>query len=102
MTPTSRSCSPASRERWIAPDTVGALTNPSWGLLDLRVEYNRKFGKAGAELFVDIFNVFNNQDSTRNQDLVAGSGGVAFGEPLTQRSPPVLPRSAAQLLAPTA
>ena len=46
----------------------------------MRVEYNRKFGKAGAELFVDMFNVLNNQDSTRNQDLVAGTGGVAFGD----------------------
>jgi hypothetical protein len=74
-------------EHWIPPNTVGALTNPSFGLLDLRVEYNRKFGKAGAELFVDIFNVFNNQDSTRNQDLVAGSGGVLFGNPLFYSDP---------------
>ena len=74
-------------ERWIAPNTVGALTNPSYGLLDLRVEYNRKFGKAGAELFVDIFNVLDNQDATRNQDLVAGTGGIAFGSPLTYSDP---------------
>ncbi|HET7746380.1 MAG TPA: TonB-dependent receptor, partial [Vicinamibacteria bacterium] len=72
---------------WLAPDAVGSLTNPSFGLLDLRIEYNRKFGKAGAEIFVDIFNVLNNQDSTRNQDLVAGSGGIAFGQPLTYSDP---------------
>lgn len=72
---------------WLAPDAVGSLTNPSYGLLDLRVEYNRKFGKMGAELFVDIFNVLDNQDSTRNQDLVAGSGGIAFGQPLTYSDP---------------
>ena len=74
-------------ENWIAPDTVGTLVNPSFGLLDVRVEYNRKFGKAGAELFVDVFNVLDNQDSTRNQDLVAGAGGIAFGSPLTFSSP---------------
>ena len=74
-------------EFWLAPDAVGSLTNPSFGLLDLRVEYNRRFGRAGAELFVDIFNVMNSQNSTRNQDLVAGSGGIAFGSPLTYSDP---------------
>jgi hypothetical protein len=74
-------------ERWIAPNTVGALTNPSYGLLDLRLEYNRRFGKVGGELFVDIFNVTNNQNSTRDQDLVAGSGGVAFGQSLSFNDP---------------
>ena len=72
---------------WLAPDAVGSLTNPSYGILDVRVEYNRKFGKAGAELFVDVFNVLDNQDSTRDQDLVAGAGGVAFGSPLTFSDP---------------
>jgi hypothetical protein len=74
-------------DRWIAPNTVGALTNPSYGLLDLRIEYNRRFGAVAGELFVDIFNVFNNQDATRNQDLVAGTGGVAFGQGLTFSDP---------------
>jgi hypothetical protein len=74
-------------DRWIAPNTVGALTNPSFGVLDVRVEYNRKIGNARAELFVDIFNVLNNQDATREQDLVAGQGGVAFGQGLTFSDP---------------
>ncbi len=75
-------------ERWIAPDTVGALTNPSFGLLDLRVEYNRKLSRTlTGELFVDVFNVLDNQGATRNQDLVAGSGGIAFGQPIAF-SPP--------------
>jgi hypothetical protein len=69
--------------QWIPPDTVGELENPSWGQLDLRAQYKRKFyGNLGAEFFVDIFNVFDNQDSIRNQDLVAGRGGTAFGEPI--------------------
>ena len=33
-----------------------------------------------AEFFVDIFNVFNNQGAFRVQDLVAGGGGVEFGD----------------------
>jgi len=72
---------------WIAPDTVGTLTNPSWGQLDLRVEYKKKFGNVLTEIFVDTFNVLDNQDSIRNQDLVAGSGGVAYGEPLLYLDP---------------
>jgi hypothetical protein len=36
----------------------------------------------GAEVFMDVFNVLNEQDSIRNQDLVAGAGGTAFGEPI--------------------
>ena len=35
----------------------------------------------------DIFNVFDKQDSIRNQDLVAGAGGTAFGEPIRFQDP---------------
>jgi len=31
---------------------------------------------------VDIFNLFNNQDATRLQDLLAGSGGIAYQDPI--------------------
>jgi Carboxypeptidase regulatory-like domain len=74
--------------QWIPEDTVGSLENPSWGQLDLRAQYKARFTSAlGAEFFVDIFNVFDNQDSIRNQDLVAGSGGIAFGEPIRYQDP---------------
>ncbi len=69
-------------DRWLAPDSVGSLENPSWGQIDLRAQYVRSIGQAAVELFVDMFNVLNNQDSVRNQDLVAGQGGVAFGSAL--------------------
>jgi len=75
-------------ERWLAPDSIGSLQNPSWGQLDLRAQYKRRFTPGlGTEFFVDIFNVFNNQDSIRNQDLVAGSGGTAFGQPIRFNDP---------------
>ena len=67
-------------EAWIAENAVGGLQNPAWGQLDLRAEYKKTFGGLGTEFFVDVFNVFNNQDAIRNQDLLAGSGGIAFGE----------------------
>ena len=39
------------------------------------------------ELFADIFNLLDNQDATRNQDLVAGTGGNEFGDGI-KFSPP--------------
>ena len=66
--------------RWLAPDSVGSLTNPGWGKVDLRAQYNRVIsGEVNAEFFVDLFNITNNQSAIRTQDLVAGSGGNAFG-----------------------
>ena len=69
-------------QRWLAPDSVGALTNPSWGQFDLRLQYITNVQRARIEAFVDIFNVFDNQDPTRLQDLLAGAGGVAFDDPI--------------------
>jgi hypothetical protein len=70
-------------DRWLAADSVGSLENPSWGQIDLRAQYVKSFGRAAAEVFVDMFNILDNQDAVRNQDLVAGQGGVAFGNGLT-------------------
>jgi hypothetical protein len=59
---------------------VGSLENPAWGKVDLRAQYNHRVtSDVEAEFFVDLFNVMNNQSSIRNQDLVAGAGGNAFG-----------------------
>lgn len=68
--------------RWLAEDSVGSLTNPSWGQVDLRAQYVFHFGTTRLETFVDVFNVTDNQGSTRDQDLVAGTGGIAFGDPI--------------------
>lgn len=76
------------RTRWIAPDTVGTLENPSWGQLDLRLQYRARFAqRLTAEFFADIFNVFDSQDSIRDQDLVAGSGRIPFGGPISFLDP---------------
>jgi hypothetical protein len=67
--------------RWILPGNVGALTNPSFGLLNLRAQYRRNLGEnVRGEIFADLFNALNNQGATREQDVVAGTGGIAFGE----------------------
>ena len=66
--------------RWLAPDAVGTLRNPAYGIVDLRLLYNHRLAGYGLELFADVFNLFDNQDATRNQDLLAGAGGNAFGD----------------------
>ena len=67
-------------ESWVAPGAVGAVHNPSWGQVDLRVHYVKNIQKMTTEFFVDLFNVFDDQAATRTEDLVAGTGGTAFGD----------------------
>ena len=75
-------------EQWVADDTVGTLTNPSYGTLDLRAQWNQPLMRSTSlELFLDIFNVADDQATIREQDLVAGGGGVVFGQPLTYVAP---------------
>jgi len=73
--------------RWIAPGTVGVLENPSFLLVDLRLQYRRPVGQARMEVFADLFNLFNDQDAIRHQDLVAGQGGNAFGSGIAFSEP---------------
>jgi len=75
-------------ERWLQPNSVGSLENPSWTLFDFRGAYTLNLGRSMAlELFLDVFNVFDDQAAVRNQDVVAGTGGIEFGEPLQWNSP---------------
>lgn len=69
-------------QNWVAPGSVGGVDNPSWGQIDLRAQYVRPFGITNLEVFVDIFNIFDNQDPIRTEDLVAGQGDTAFGDPV--------------------
>jgi len=74
--------------QWIAPDSIGTVEHPSFGTLDLRVQYVHKFGQTfRGEFFVDCFNVLNEQGATLVQDLVAGAGGTAFLEDLKWQDP---------------
>jgi len=74
-------------DRWVAPDAVGAVQNPSWGQLDLRVQMSRRIGKINAEAFLDVFNVANNQGAIRLQDLAAGSGTTKYLDEFTWINP---------------
>jgi len=74
--------------RWLAPDAVGSFTNPSWGQIDLRGQYNRRImGDTAVEFFVDVFNILDNQTPVRIQDLVAGQGSNAFGDEILWVNP---------------
>jgi len=67
-------------QRWIAPDTVGTFQNPAYATFDVRVQYNKRFlAKYNAEVFVDVFNLFDAQSSVQQNDLVAGLGTVPLG-----------------------
>lgn len=72
---------------WVAPDAVGAVQNPSWGQFDLRAQYTKRLGKTTLELSADIFNLLNDQATTRIEDLVAGTGTTKFGDDIAWRDP---------------
>ena len=59
---------------------MGTLRNPSYGIVDVRLLYNYRLADYRLELFADVFNLLDNQDAIRNQDLLAGAGGNAFGD----------------------
>ncbi|WP_237384477.1 carboxypeptidase regulatory-like domain-containing protein [Sulfidibacter corallicola] len=73
--------------RWLAEGAVGAVENPSFSTLDLRVQYRRDFGLITGEFFLDIFNSLDDQDAILVQDLVAGQGSSAFGDPKLYQAP---------------
>ena len=68
------------KRRWLSPTSVGTLRNPSYGIVDVRLLYNYRLAGYRLELFADVFNLLDNQDAIRNQDLLAGAGGNAFGD----------------------
>lgn len=75
-------------QNWLAPNAVGSLENPSFGILDLRVQYRRDLGDfLFGEFFVDVFNLTDNQDAIRDLDLVAGEGQLNFGDGIQFNSP---------------
>lgn len=66
--------------RWLAPGTVGSNTTDSYGTLDIRFKYDLPVAGFNTEFFLDIFNVFDDQSVTREQELAAGDGVFAFGQ----------------------
>jgi Carboxypeptidase regulatory-like domain len=75
------------RDRWLAPGAVGGFENPSYGSADVRVEYVKQVQRAKFELFMDVFDLFNNQSAVRKQDLVAGRGANPFNSEILWLQP---------------
>ncbi len=68
-------------QRWLAPGAIGSGTTESYGVLDVRAKYVMDFGdRYTAELFLDVFNLLDNQAARRVQDLSSGADGFAFGD----------------------
>ena len=66
---------------WIGEDAVGAIDGSEYGVFDLRGSYLWTPGdRIEVDLFVDVFNVFDDQQTVRVQDLVSGGAGFAFLE----------------------
>ncbi len=74
---------PGEEGFWLSPFAVGQFDNPEYGTFDARVSYLWNLsGRFETDVFLDVFNVLDDQASIRNQDLVAGGGGVDFGQGL--------------------
>lgn len=68
---------------FIGPGVVGSLENPDYGIFDVRLAYLWDINdRLQADFFVDVFNVFDDQEITQMQSLVSGLAGVGFQEGL--------------------
>ncbi len=65
---------------WLEPGNVGAVTGPSYYELDVRAKYTHDLPVGELEIFLDVFNILDNQAAIAEQDLVGGDGVYAFGE----------------------
>ncbi len=67
---------------WIEYGAVGGVQSPSWDVLDIRAQYNRRFGSVSTEFFVDALGVFNSQKPWRVLPLIRGQAwaGREFGD----------------------
>ena len=65
--------------RWLSPVAVGTLRNPSYGIVDLRLLYNFRLVDYRWSC-APTSSTCSTTNAIRNQDLLAGAGGNAFGD----------------------
>ncbi|MCH7667087.1 MAG: TonB-dependent receptor [Acidobacteria bacterium] len=70
-------------DTWLAADALGFFDGRSYGVLDVRGAYVWTVGDMEVDFFLDVFNLLDNQDVIRIQDLVPGGDGFAFMEGIT-------------------
>ncbi|HEX7047545.1 MAG TPA: TonB-dependent receptor [Gammaproteobacteria bacterium] len=67
-------------DSWFEEGAIGAETAPAYYTLDVRAKYTRELPVGEIEVFLDIFNILDNQATIAEQDLVGGDGVYNFGE----------------------
>ena len=68
-------------DTWIAADALGFIDGNEYGIFDIRGSYVWTPGdRVEVDFFLDVFNVLDDQDVIRVQDLVSGGDGFAFLE----------------------
>ena len=66
---------------WIADDSLGFISGKAYGVLDVRGAYLwQTGGKVEVDFFLDIFNILDDQQVIRVQDLTGGGDGFEFLE----------------------
>ncbi len=67
-------------DTWVEPGVVGSIQSPSYYTLDMRAKYTKELGFGKIEVFLDVFNILDQQKTTVIQDLVGGSTDGDFLE----------------------
>ena len=68
-------------DTFILPGSIGSKTGPSYYTFDVRLKYAYKFGASSkAEVFLDVFNLFNKQSPLSENGILTGSGAYKFGD----------------------
>jgi len=67
-------------DSYLKPGFTGGETGPSYFTFDVRLKYVRDLPVGKAELFLDVFNLLNQQTPTSEMKLLAGDGIYKFGQ----------------------
>ena len=68
-------------DTWIAEDALGFIDGNEYGVLDIRGSYVWAVGdKVEVDFFLDVFNLFDDQQVIKVQDLVGGGDGFEYLE----------------------
>lgn len=62
------------REHYLQPGYIGSETTPEYYTFDMRFKYDYELPFGNIELFLDLFNVLNQQFRTNEMKLLAGDG----------------------------
>lgn len=68
-------------DSWIADDALGFIDGNTYGVLDIRGSYLWSINdRTDVDFFIDVFNLFDEQDVVIVQDLLGGGGGFGYLE----------------------